>query len=143
MGIARDTVGDVVSAAEAAVGLSRSARLRRQIRDTADLWEKLPDAAAFDDARGDLERVVTVSARSLRSKVDPDFVRKWNYASPFVGVFLAGIASIPAWLVWGSRDTTWAKIVIGVFLFFALLLFVVSIATMTEKVPVGEEDGSD
>lgn len=124
MASVRGAFNDVAGALQAVIGLSRARRLRNQLDETIDLYEKLKEHQELSAATDHLFEAINHHAFQVK-EVALRPRRKWAWGTFFVGlVFTAAIGWLTWFAGWQHREQWWgmaALVVLGLFTFVFLL----------------------
>jgi hypothetical protein len=130
---------EVVGAVRGVMGLSGEHRLRDQLRETVELFERAKSHPELESAQRDLAHAIDVKAARLRSIAEAGTQRTRDLGQALAGLFFVMILYIPAKSLWPHRETWWGLLLLAVIGLFATACLV----TAAQAVRLADRVGSD
>lgn len=127
-----DSIGEIGGTIRAMLGLTTRNRLRDQIRDTVDLYERAAKHADLSEAAADLAQVISLETKRLLETSTSEG-RTWNWASAIVAWVLAFACAFGVYALRTHWPSWWAVLIIIVLGVLGLLLFLVGFTLLFQK----------
>jgi hypothetical protein len=120
-------VGDFAAAVRAFLGLTRHSRLREQLRETLDLYEKAVTRPELGKAAANLAAVIEIQSTVLLGVIArPATRRKWDWGGVAVGLAVTAATAWGLYHLAALRQYLWGWFVLLFVGFWATMFFFVS-----------------
>jgi hypothetical protein len=124
---------EFAGAVRSVLGLSRHSRLREQIHDTIDLFEKAVGHEKLSRSTGHLSEVINFQTERLLALQTPGVPRAWAWGPFSVGIGFTAIIAVPGWFTWRFVPHWWAWTIVVIDGLFVALFLAVSLALLLNR----------